>query len=60
MTSQPKKQVIRISIMPNISTSEGNQAIKLGRLTECDARNIFIQKSCRNWGKETSFKISFF
>ena len=42
MTSQPKKQVIRTSIMPNISTNEGNQTIKFGRLTECDARNIFI------------------
>ena len=28
MTSQPEKQVLAIHILPNISKSEGNQAMK--------------------------------
>ena len=34
MTSQPGKQIIAIHILPNISKSKGNQAIKFGRLIE--------------------------
>ena len=32
MTSQTGSQIITIHILPNISKSEGNQAMKLGRL----------------------------
>ena len=32
MTSQTGKQSIKIHILPNISTSKGNQTIKFGQL----------------------------
>ena len=31
-----------------------NQTIKFGRLTEFNVRNIFLQKSCIKWGKDTN------
>ena len=34
MTSQPRKQTIAMHILPDISTSKGNQAMKLGQLIE--------------------------
>ena len=40
--------------MLNISRSKGNQTMKLGQLIEYRKRNIFLQKLCRNWGRETS------
>ena len=45
MTSQPGKQTIALHILPNISRSKGNQAIKFGRLIEYNMRNIFVEKS---------------
>ena len=45
MTSQPGKQTIAIRIMPNISRSKGNQAVKLGQLIEYNLRNISLLKS---------------
>ena len=54
MTSQPGLQTIAIHILPNISQSKGNQTIKFGQLIEYNKRNIFFQKLCRKWGKETS------
>ena len=51
MTSQPGKQTIAIHILPTISRSKGNQTMKLGRLIECNIRNIFLQKSNRKYGK---------
>ena len=45
MTSQPGKQTIELHILPNISRSKGNQAIKFGRLIEYNMRNIFVEKS---------------
>ena len=42
MTSQPGKQRIAMHILPNISKSKGNQAIKFGQLFEYNMRNIFI------------------
>ena len=59
MTSQPGWQAIAIHILPNISRSKGNQAMKLGQLTECTKRNIFHQKLCRKWGRETSSRPLF-
>ena len=47
MTSQPGEQIITIYILPNISRSKGNQAMKFGQLTEYNKINIFLQKSCR-------------
>ena len=41
MTSQPGYQTIAIHILPNISGSKGNQAIKFGHSIEYNMRNIF-------------------
>ena len=47
MTSQIRKQIIAIHILPNISRTKGSQAnLKLGQLIEYNLRNIFLQKSC--------------
>ena len=48
MTSQTGQEISKIHILPNISRSKGNQAMKFGRLTEYNVRNIFLQKSCKN------------
>ena len=39
--------------MPNISRSKGNQVIRFGRLTECNMRNIFLEKSYSKYGGES-------
>ena len=45
MTSQPRLQTIAIHMLPNVSQSKGNQAVKFGQLIEYN-RNIFLQKLC--------------
>ena len=45
MTSQSRKQIIAIHILPNISRSKGNQTMNFGQLIECNMRNIFLEKS---------------
>ena len=47
MTSQLGLQTITMHILPNISQSKGNQAIKFGQLIEYNKINIFLQKLCR-------------
>ena len=47
MTSQPELQTNAVDILPNISLSKGNQAMKFGQLIEYNMRNIFLQKLCR-------------
>ena len=42
MTSQPDKQLIAIQILPNISGSKINQAMKFGQLIEYNKRNLFL------------------
>ena len=42
MTSQPDKQLIAIQILPNISRSKINQAMKFGQLIEYNKRNLFL------------------
>ena len=59
MTSQPGLQTIAIHILPNISDSKGEQTMKFGQLLEYNKRNIFLQKLCRKWGKETSSRPLF-
>ena len=39
-----------------ISGSKSNQAMELGQLIDYK-RNIFFQKLCRKWGRETSFRL---
>ena len=45
MKSQPGQQIIAINILPNISRSKDNQAMKFGQLIEYNMRNIFVEKS---------------
>ena len=53
MTSQPGLQTIATQILANISQSKGNQKMKFGQLIEYNKRNIFLQKLCGKWGRET-------
>ena len=53
MTSQPGSQTIAIHILPNISRSKGNQAMKFGKLKEYSIRNIFVGKSYTKYAGET-------
>ena len=46
MTLQTGKQTTAIEILPHISRSNGNQAMKFGQVIEYNPTNIF-QKSCR-------------
>ena len=39
------------------SGSKGNQRMKFGLLTECNMRNIFLEKSYKNVVKELEHKI---
>ena len=54
MMSQPGQQIIVIHILRNTSRSKGNQTMKFGQLTECNTRNIFLEKSFTKCGGETS------
>ena len=46
MTLKPRKQTIKIHLLPNISRSKGNnQAMKFGQLIEYNTRKIFLEKS---------------
>ena len=47
MTSQPSLQTIAIHILPNISQSKDNLAMKFGQLIEYNQKNISLQKLCR-------------
>ena len=59
MTSQLGLQTIAVHILPNISQSKDNLTIKVVQLIEYNKRNIFLQKSCRKWGKGTSSRRLF-
>ena len=41
-------------ILPNISGSKGNQAIKFGQLIECNMINIYLEKLYTKCDGETS------
>ena len=58
MTSQTRKQIITIHILPNISRRKSNQAVKFGQLTECDVRNTFFENHLKK-GQENQFQASF-
>ena len=55
MTSQPGEQTITIHILSNISPC---QAMKFSQVIEYNKKNIFLQKSCRKLGRETSSRPS--
>ena len=48
MTSQAGQQVFTIYILPNISRSFGNQAIKFGQLIEYNVKNILLPNHVEN------------
>ena len=52
--SQPGSQTIAIHILPNISQGKDNQTMKFVQLIEYNKINIFLQKLCGKWGRETS------
>ena len=54
MTSQPGYQTITMHTMSNISRSKSNQIMKFGLLIENHKINIFLQKSCKKRGTDTS------
>ena len=51
--SQPGLQTIALDILPNISRSKGNQAMKYCQLIEYNMRNIFVEKSYTKCAGET-------
>ena len=55
-TSQTGKQIITISILPNISRCKDNHTTRFGQLIECKIRNIFLEKSNAKCGGETSYR----
>ena len=59
MTPQPVEQTIAIHILPNILRSKSNQLIKFGQVIEYSKKNIFLQKPCRKWARETSSRHPF-
>ena len=54
LTSEPGQQTITMYILPNISRSKGKHTLKFGQLIEYNNKNVFLQKLCRKWGRETS------
>ena len=56
MMPQPGQQTIVIHILPDISRSKGNQAMKFGQLIEYNMKNIFLEKSYAKCGGETNSK----
>ena len=51
--------MITIHILPDISRSKGNQTMKLDQLIKYNKKNIFLQKLCRKWDRETSSRPFF-
>ena len=61
MMSRTDSQTISIQILPDISQSKNNQAMKPGQLIEQNKRNIFLQKLFKKWDMENSSRpLSFF
>ena len=53
LTSQPGQETIVIHMLPNILRSKGNQTMTFSQLTECNMKNIFLEKSYTKCGGET-------
>ena len=53
MTSQTGKKIITIQVLPSISRSKDNQAMKIGHLIKLRENN-FSEKSCKKWDRETN------
>ena len=54
MISLPGQQLTTTHILPNISRSKDNQALKFGQLIEYNMRNIFLEKSYAKCDREAS------
>ena len=50
-------QSIVIHILPNISRSKGNKAIKFGQLIEYNMKNIFLEKLSTTYGGQNSPRL---
>ena len=59
MTSQPGLQAIAIQVLPNTLQSIDNQTTKFDQLIVHNKKNIFLQKWCLKWGRETSSRPLF-
>ena len=59
MKSQTGKQTLTINALPDISKSKGNWTTEFSQLMDYNARNIFLQKSCRIWDRETNSRPIF-
>ena len=59
MTSRTRQQIIAIHILPNISRSKNNQAMKFGQFIEYNMRNIFLEKSYKKYGGEANLTPSY-
>ena len=59
MVSQPVQQTITIHILPNVSRIKGNETMKFAQVIEYSKKNVFLQKSCKKRGRETSSRRLF-
>ena len=55
MVSQPVQQTITIHILPNVSRI----TMKFAEVIEYSKKNVFLQKSCKKRGRETSSRRLF-
>ena len=46
------QKISTIHILPSISRSKGNQAMKFGQLIKYNVKNIFLEKSYRKWDRD--------
>ena len=60
MTSHTAKQITTMHILPNILRSKCNKRTKFGQLIEYNIRNIFLQNSCKKWGRVTISRLFLF
>ena len=54
ITSETGQKIIPMHILPNISRSKNNHAMKFFQLTENYMRNLFLEKLYAKYGGETS------
>ena len=54
MTARTEQQLITIYILPNISRTKGDQAMKFCQLIEYNMSNIFLEHSYRKCDGEAS------
>ena len=59
MTSQIGKQKVITNILPDISRSKGNQAMKFSQLIEYHMKNIFYENSGAKCDRETNSRPLF-